>query len=230
MQCPPIDPRSREPVENALENQVLRFHTDFAGTMEMYGDRETVARYLDAHEGWFCRCAEPMKTIPFGENGYVMTIGRYGAFGYEVEPRMAVVLDPPVDGVYYTRSVPIPDEPFLGYWVDYEAVMRLQEISADEIREEVHLIFQEHGREIPNAITSVTWELHMDVAVKFPKFIYKISRSILQKTGDSLLARIVRQVSPRLTYKVQQDFHTGHDLPFPPDSGRRLDRIDRPAD
>jgi hypothetical protein len=166
-----------------------------------------------------------MKTRPIGNNGYVMTIGRYGAFGYDVEPKIAVVLDPPLDGVYRTRSVPIPDEPFLGYWVDYEAVMRLEEIPPLQIGEEARRLFQENGLEIPPAFTRVIWKLQMEVKVKFPAFIYNISRSIVQKTGDNLLARIVRQVSPRLTYKVQQDFHGRFDLPLPPASGRHLERV-----
>lgn len=222
-------PTVSESVENIPDQQAVAFQTNFAGTMEMYGDKATVAEYLDAHEGWFCRCAEPMKTYPIGNNGYVMTIGRYGAFGYEVEPKIAVVLDPPVEGVYHTRSIPIPDEPFLGYWVDYKAVMTLQEIPSHEAGEEIHGIFQQHGAMVPTTITLVTWELQMDVAVKFPKFIYKISRSLLQKTGDKLLAQIVRQVSPRLTAKVQQDFHHRLNLPLPPASGRQLERLDRSA-
>jgi Protein of unknown function (DUF1997) len=235
MQCSPFSPNAldrstvSESVENIADHQAIAFQTSFAGSMEMYGDQATVASYLDAHEGWFCRCAEPMKTYPIGNNGYVMTIGRYGAFGYEVEPKLAVVLDPPVEGVYHTRSIPIPDEPFLGYWVDYKAVMRLQEIPGQDAGEEIHQIFQRHGATVPATITRVTWELQMDVAVKFPKFIYKISRSLLQNTGDKLLAQIVRQVSPRLTAKVQQDFHSRLNLPLPPASGRQLERLDRPT-
>jgi hypothetical protein len=161
-----------------------------------------------------------MKTRPLGDNGYIMTIGKYGAFGYEVEPKLAVVLDPPVNGVYYTRSVPIPDEQFLGYLVDYQAIMKLAEIPLPAASAEMVRIFSQQGAEVPPAITQITWELHMDVMVKFPKFIYKISRSILQKTGDKLLTQIVRQVSPRLTYKVQQDFHSSLNLPLPPASSR----------
>jgi hypothetical protein len=237
MHCSPFHPKATaesvpavsESVENTLDERAIAFHTGFIGSMDMYGDKAAVSRYLDAHEGWFCRCAEPMKTYPIGNNGYVMTVGRYGAFGYEVEPKIAVVLDPPVDGVYYTRSIPIPDEPFLGYSVDYKAVMKLHEIPAREAGGELQKIFQQHGTEIPETITRVTWELQMEVAVRFPKFIYKISRSILQKTGDKLLAQIVRQVSPRLTHKVQQDFHSALNLPLPPASSRTLDKLDPAA-
>jgi Protein of unknown function (DUF1997) len=226
MQCFPINSQAIKSVEVAEDNQLLSFQTHFAGAMDMYSNREQVADYLSAHEGWFCRCAEPMKTQPLGDNGYIMTIGKYGAFGYEVEPKIAVVLDPPVNGVYYTRSIPIPDEPFLGYLVDYQAIMQLQEMPISSPNSEIKAIFGKHRAEIPSLITQVTWELHMDVMVKFPKFIYQISRSILQKTGDKLLAQIVRQVSPRLTYKVQQDFHTGLNLPLPPASSRLFYRLE----
>jgi hypothetical protein len=194
--------------------------------MDMYGNQDTVADYLGAHEGWFCRCAEPMKTLPFGDNGYIITIGKYGAFGYELEPKIAVVLELPVNGVYHTRSVPIPDQPFLGYLVDYQAIMKLEEMPLSSPSQEIEAIFRQQGRDIPAVITQVTWELRMDVMVKFPKFIHKIPRSILQKTGDKLLTQIVRQVSPRLTYKVQEDFHSSFNLPLPPVSSRLFYRLD----
>ncbi|MDJ0558930.1 MAG: DUF1997 domain-containing protein, partial [Microcystis sp. M53599_WE4] len=100
MQRPPISSLARESVEVKEDNQFLGFQTHFAGAMDMYSNQDKVADYLGAHEGWFCRCAEPMKTLPFGENGYIITIGKYGAFGYELEPKIAVVLDLPVNGVY----------------------------------------------------------------------------------------------------------------------------------
>ena len=192
----------------------------------MYSNQDKVADYLRAHEGWFCRCAEPMKTLPFGDNGYIITIGKYGAFGYELEPKIAVVLELPVNGVYHTRSVPIPDQPFLGYLVDYQAIMKLEEMPLSSPSREIEAIFRQQGRDIPAVITQVTWELRMDVMVKFPKFIHKIPRSILQKTGDKLLTQIVRQVSPRLTYKVQEDFHSSFNLPLPPASSCLFYRLD----
>ncbi|REJ51957.1 MAG: DUF1997 domain-containing protein [Microcystis aeruginosa TA09] len=226
MQRPPINSLARESVEVKEDNQFLGFQTHFAGCMDMYSNQETVADYLRAHEGWFCRCAEPMKTLPFGDNGYIITIGKYGAFGYELEPKIAVVLDLPVNGVYHTRSVPIPDQPFLGYLVDYQAIMKLEEMPLSSPSQEIEAIFRQQGLDIPAVITQVTWQLHMEVMVKFPKFIYKIPRSILQKTGDKLLTQIVRQVSPRLTYKVQEDFHSSFNLPLPPASSRLFYRLD----
>jgi hypothetical protein len=188
--------------------KAVPFQTSFAGYMEMYSDAQTVAAYLQAHEGWFCRCAEPMKTSPFGENGYILTVGKYGAFGYEVEPKMGIVLDPPSsEGVYRMQSVPIPDDSLAGYQVDYQATMSLVEVpySSKSL-----------------TITRVSWELHMTVIVSFPKFVYKLPMSLIQQTGDRLLCQIVRQISPRLTYKVQQDFHKKANLPIPPKSSRQL--------
>jgi hypothetical protein len=110
--------------------------------------------------------------------------------------------------------------------VDYQAIMKLEEMPLSSPNQEIEAMFRQQGREIPAVITQVTWELRMDVMVKFPKFIYKIPRPILQKTGDKLLTQIVRQVSPRLTYKVQEDFHSSFNLPLPPTSSRLFYRLD----
>lgn len=68
---------------------------------------------------------------------------------------------------------------------------------------------------MPPVITQVNWELHLQVLVQFPRFIYKLPQGLLKTTGDRLLATIVSQVSPRLTTKVQQDFHDCFNLPYP---------------
>ncbi len=209
------------------ETSPMHFKTQFMGYMEMYSDTETVANYLNAHQGWFCRCAAPMKTEPIGENGYVLKVGRFGSFGYEVEPKLAVVIEPPVNGVYWMHSIPIPDEPYLGYEVDYQASMSIKEISPSLEGAGFKKAFKKHNiSQIPQKITKVEWDLTMDVAVQFPQFIHKLPLSMIQKTGDRLLTQIVRQISPRLTYKVQQDFHRGQKLPIPPKSSRHLEKID----
>ncbi|MEM9544022.1 MAG: DUF1997 domain-containing protein, partial [Cyanobacteria bacterium P01_E01_bin.42] len=46
-----------------------------------------------------------------------------------------------------------------------------------------------------------------------------------QTAGDRLLSQIVRQISPRLTYKVQKDFHQRMGLRLPPKSSRQLLRL-----
>ena len=210
---------------NSLENKkTFAFAVGFVGRMDMYSDADTVAEYLNAHEGWFCRCAQPMKVEPLGNNGYVLTVGKYGSFGYEVEPKMGVVLHPPVGRVYQMQTIPIPDYDAPGYDVNYQASMELTEIDTQgrEVKEGMF----SRKQNVPARITQVNWTLNLSVEVEFPQFIGKLSSSLIQSTGDRLLGQIVRQVSPRLTYKVQQDFHTSHQLPVPPKNSRQLDKID----
>ena len=220
--------------DRALDDQILdgsdakaiHFQTHFEGSMEMYSDGETVAEYLQSHEGWFCRCAQPMKVEPYTENGYILTVGRFGALGFDVEPKIAVVLEPPQDGQYFMHTIPLPDPTFLGYEVDYQAVMTLTEVSRDQAGEGLEKVYRKQGiDELPENITKVQWQLNMDVAVFFPKYIHKLPQALIRKTGDRLLAEIIRQVSPRLTLKVQQDFHEGMKLPLPPKSSRHFQRV-----
>ena len=210
--------------DSVEQQKIFTFNVSFQGRMDMYSDVDTVAEYLDAHEGWFCRCAQPMKVEPLNDNGYVLTVGRFGSFGYEVEPKIAVVLNPPVDRVYLMQTIPIVDCDE-GYEVNYRAKMQLTEVSGDTVCSNKGL-FNKRAI-VPDRITQVNWDLDLEVKVKFPQFISKLSTSLIQTTGDRLLAQIVRQVSPRLTYKVQQDFHDGYDLVMPPKSSRQLHKIDR---
>ncbi len=208
------------------KKKTFAFEVSFLGRMNMYSDADTVAEYLNAHEGWFCRCAQPMKVDPLGSNGYVLTVGKYGSFGYEVEPKMGVILHPPVDKVYQMHTIPIPDYNPPGYNVNYQAAMELKEVEV-EARQQTKGGFFSRQPTMPSIITQVNWNLDLLVEVEFPQFIHKLSSSLIQSTGDRLLAQIVRQVSPRLTYKVQQDFHKRHGLPMPPKSSRHLDKVDK---
>ena len=212
---------------NSLEKQkTFVFEVSFNGRMDMYSDVDTVAEYLNAHEGWFCRCAQPMKVTPLRDNGYVLTVGKYGSFGYEVEPKIAVVLNPPLDRVYRMHTIPVPDYDSPGYEVNYHAVMKLQELETDPSQMIATGLLSRQT--IPDVITQVTWELDLKVEVEFPQFIARLSSGLIQGTGDRLLAQIVRQVSPRLTYKVQQDFHSLHNLPLPSKSSRQLHKVTKP--
>jgi hypothetical protein len=146
--------------------------------------------------------------------------------GFDVEPKIAVVLEPPQDGQYFMHTIPLPDPTFLGYEVDYQAVMTLAEVSRDQAGEGLKKVYRKQGiNELPENITKVQWQLNMDVAVFFPKYIHKLPQALIRKTGDRLLAEIIRQVSPRLTLKVQQDFHEGMKLPLPPKSSRHFQRV-----
>ncbi len=210
-----LEPSFIEPeAEVALSSNTcepMRFQTTFVDCMEMYAPVETVAKYLDAHESWFSRCAHPMKVEPLGDNGYALVIGRFGAFGYQVEPKIGLHLLPQDRGVYRIRTIPVPNYVPPGYDVDFNAVMKLVEAPGDVNGES----------NMPSVITRVEWQLDLNVYIQFPKFIYKLSRSLLQNTGDNILSKIVGQVSRRLTYKVQQDFHCSLDIPFKPKSHKK---------
>lgn len=194
-------------IDNSVADSVSRFYGQFADCMEMYASAQTVAEYLKAHRGWFCRCADPMKVEPIGENGYALTIGRFGSFGYEVEPKIGLELLPPDQGVYAIKTLPVPDYVAPGYEVDFKSAMELVEAAPSN---------QDLGK-----VTRVEWQLDLAVYVKFPKFIQRLPKSMVRSTGDRLLNQIVRQVSRRLTYKVQEDFHKSLGLPFPLKSKKR---------
>ncbi|MEH1944549.1 MAG: DUF1997 domain-containing protein [Nostoc sp.] len=194
---------SQEEAEDTLTEANIATLTKFSGRyedfMEMSAPVEKVAEYLNAHASWFCRCAEPMKVQPLGENGYALVIGRFGAFGYEVEPKIGLELLPPEESIYRIRTIPIPDYQPPGYDVDYRASLQLIETDASSSTGEV---------------TRVEWELDLMVYLHFPRFIQRLPKSIIQSTGDRLLNQIVRQVSRRLTRKVQEDFHKSLEIPF----------------
>ncbi|WP_413199199.1 DUF1997 domain-containing protein [Nostoc piscinale] len=185
-----------------------RFCGCYSDYMEMYAPVDQVAEYLNAHSSWFTRCAEPMKVQPLGENGYALIIGRFGSFGYEVEPKVGLELLPPEEGIYRIRTIPIPDYQAPGYDVDYRASMQLKEYPNDDAA-------------ISSTVTRVEWDLDLKVYLHFPRFIQRLPQSLIQSTGDRLLNQIVRQVSRRLTRKVQEDFHQSLGIPFPGNSKKK---------
>ncbi|AFY61702.1 DUF1997 domain-containing protein [Synechococcus sp. PCC 6312] len=178
----------------------LTFRTSFKGWMEMYAPVPEVEAYLDAHQGWFVRCAHPMQAEPIGQTGYILTIGRFGSFGYTVEPKIGLNLLPENDRVYRIQTIPVPDQPYLNYEVDFQAAMLLIPRSVDAHDQELLAL---NVRDY----THVTWDLELGVEIVFPRFIYHLPQRLLQSTGDRILAQIVKQVSHRLTAKVQDDFH-----------------------
>lgn len=193
--------------------------------MGMNAPAEQVATYLSAHEHWFKRCAQPMVAQPLGAQGYVLTVGQFSSFGYEVEPKMGVVLEPPKDGVYDMYSVEVPGYEPPGYQIDYAASLTLQEVAAAAVSWGA-VSWGADSKGVSPRVTQVSWYLNMNITLQFPSFIYRLPHDLLQRTGDTGLAQIIRQVSPRLTYKVQQDFHQQHNLPLPPRSSRKLVRVD----
>ena len=189
------------PLRRREATRVRCYSSQFADVMEMRAPAKTVAAYLDRHEGWFRRCAAPMEVNSLGQNGYRLTLGRFGNFGFEVEPTIGLELLPQSQGVY--RICTVPPEQFQPglrdlYDVEFNAALRLEEQNA----------------EIPQ--TDVRWELDLRVWIKLPAVIGLLPESLVQSSGDHLLRQIVRQISRRLTWKVQEDFHATHGLDCPP--------------
>ena len=66
------------------------------------------------------------------------------------------------------------------------------------------------------AQTWVSWTLDLTVWVALPRVITMLPERLVQSSGDHLLRQIVRQISRRLTWKVQEDFHASLGLACPP--------------
>ena len=209
--------------ENIIINKPFNFNTNFQGYMEMYCPCDRVEKYLNRHQDWFKDCAKPMKAIPLGDNGYTLTVGRFGSFGYEVEAKIDVVMRSLGRGKYVMQTVNIAEYQSPGYKVDYQAVLQLSEINTNSVAAIINnkkLISQ-----LSDRITRVEWELNLAVAVKFPKFIHKLPSPLIQTTGDRLLTQIVKQVSPLLSSKVQKHFHSSHNLPIPGKNSRNCQKL-----
>jgi hypothetical protein len=112
-------------------------------------------------------------------------------------------------------TVPVPDaDPALAalYDVEFNASLRLDEASEGEAAAELS---QEEVDRLM-AHTLVRWELELAVWLRLPSMLTVLPDPVLQNSGDHLLRQIVRQISRRLTWKVQEDFHTSHGIPCPP--------------
>ncbi|EKU98639.1 Protein of unknown function (DUF1997) [Leptolyngbya sp. PCC 7375] len=185
-------------------SDTIIFEGYYVGNMEMYADVDTVASYLDSHQGWFTRCAEPMDVKPIGHNGYAISLGRFGSLNFQIQPKIGLHLLPQNRGVYKIETIPVPGHEPEGYDVDFSAAMSLEE---------------KQSKKLPKGqATHVEWELNLQTKVQMPKFIQALPQSLVKASGDKLLNQIVRQISKRLTHKVQEDFHTMMNLPLP---GRR---------
>ncbi|MEO1002268.1 MAG: DUF1997 domain-containing protein [Cyanobacteria bacterium J06638_7] len=186
-------------LRDADDPRVRRYASSFADLMEMGAGAASVAAYLDRHEGWFRRCAAPMAVAPLGSNGYRLTLGRFGHLGFDVEPTIALELLPQREGVY--RIITVPGDSgghsLDGvYDVDFNASLALEQPRSD--------------------LTLVRWELDLSVWIRLPGVITLLPATLVQSSGEHLLRQIVRQISRRLTWKVQEDFHASHGLECPP--------------
>jgi hypothetical protein len=196
------------PDGEVLASDLTMFKSHFVDHMEMAADAQVVAAYLDTHHEWFRRCAQPMTVSAIGDNSYALLIGKFGSFGYEVEPKIGLNLLPQDGGVYRIETVPVPGYVPMGYDVDFTAAMELVEQDGAAL-------------ESGETLTHVQWQLDLTVKIQFPRFIQALPKGLVQSTGERLLRNIVRQVSNRLTRKVQADFHTAQGLPIPKRQRRR---------
>ena len=196
------------------DQQVFRYASAFSDLMEMRAPAGVVAGYLDGHQIWFERCASPMGVLPLGERGYELSLGRFGNFGFEVEPKIGLELLPRENGVYSIITVPVPtNDPALAgvYDVDFNASLQLDEAGP----ERAHELSREDVDRLM-AHTLVRWQLDLAVWIRLPSMLTLLPDGLLQSSGDHLLRQIVRQISRRLTWKVQEDFHARHGIPCPP--------------
>lgn len=198
-------------------SEPTQFHSHFQDCMEMYADASQVIAYLNAHQDWFGRCAHPMKVESIGENAYALLIGSFGAFGYEVEPKVGLELLPQDNGLNRIQTIPVPNYVAPGYEVDFQAIQSFVEVPSSEYFNPDDC----QNVKLPKAITRVEWNLDLKVAIRFPRFIQKLPHSLIQSTGDRVLSQVVRQVSRRLTHRVQEDFHTHLGITIPKKSNRR---------
>ncbi len=191
---------SQDPTSEADKAaETIVFEGYYIGQMEMGADASTVANYLDSHQGWFTRCAEPMDVEPIGRNGYAISLGRFGSLNFELEPKIGLHLLPQDRGVYRIETIPVPNHEPQGYDVDFRAAMSLTENQQPDVI----------------AATHVEWELNLQTRVQLPRFIQALPPAVVKASGDRLLNQVVRQISKRLTRKVQEDFHTTMNLPLP---------------
>nr|WP_259701897.1 MULTISPECIES: DUF1997 domain-containing protein [unclassified Synechococcus] len=190
------------PLRSGADTRVRCYSSQFTDLMEMAAPATVVGDYLDHHDGWFRRCAAPMRVLALGHNSYALTLGRFGNFGFEVEPTIALELLPQSEGVYRIGTVPLADDAPSRqqvYDVDFNASLRLESWNGEL-----------------GPATQVCWDLDLRVWIRLPAVIGLLPESLVQSSGDHLLRQIVRQVSRKLTWKVQEDFHATHDLVCPP--------------
>jgi hypothetical protein len=143
-----------------------------------------------------------MQVEAIAENGYALKLGRFGSLGYEVEPKIGLELLPREAGVYRIRTIPIPGYQAIGYDVDFQACLALCPAVPD----------RPVGSE---TITHANWDLDLIVQVQLPGFLQVLPQGLIRETGNRVLCEVVRQISRRLTHRVQQDFHIPRGLPLP---------------
>lgn len=194
----------REGAAEPSAADTLLFEGQYAGQMDMAADWATVGDYLNRHRGWFTRCAHPMQVEPISDHGYALVVGRFSVLGYEVEPKVGLYLSPLDQRIYRIDTMAIPGYVPPGYDVDFKAVLHLLEAQVATTDR------------VADSLTQVDWELSLKVSIHKPRFLNALPQHLIKASGDRLLNQVVRQVSKRLTRRVQEDFHTNNHLPCPP--------------
>ena len=188
-------------LRHLADPQVRLYSSRFTDSMEMLSSVGTVANHLNNHEAWFQRCAAPMPVRVVDAQSYNLTLGQFGNFGFEVEPSITLKLLPQERGIYRietTKNSTLSAIQQDNYDVDFQASMRLIPGELDD-----------------SVITMVQWDLDLNVWVRLPRVITMLPERLVQSSGDHLLRQIVRQISRRLTWKVQEDFHAVQGLKCP---------------
>ncbi len=210
---------SQTTLRHSGDPQVRRYASHFADLMEMRAPADVVGRYLDRHEDWFRRCAAPMTVASLDRDAYLLTLGRFGNFGFEVEPTIALELLPQENGVYEIVTLPISEQSASLqrlYDVDFNASLRLDETDAQTLGTARPLEVSNEEVDRLMAHTLVRWQLDLAVWIRLPSMLTLLPEGLVQSSGDHLLKQIVRQISRKLTWKVQEDFHANHGIPCPP--------------
>ena len=197
-------------LRHGSDPQIRCYRSSFSDQMEMLAPTPVVADYLDHHDDWFERCAAPMQVHPVDCQSYGLTLGRFGNFGFEVEPTIGLRLLPEEQKVYRIETIdlnrdPAGESPALNdhYDVDFRARMELKPWASTTTDDS-------------SLATAVSWDLDLAVWIRLPRVITMLPDALVQSSGDHLLKQIVRQISRRLTWKVQEDFHANHGLICPP--------------
>ena len=135
----------------------------------------------------------------------MLTLGRFGNFGFEVEPTIALELLPQRQGVYRILTV-----------ANGGGDAGLESLYDVEFNASLELGEQEASEPSGSLLTAVRWQLDLSVWIQLPGVITLLPEGLVQSSGEHLLRQIVRQISRRLTWKVQEDFHASHGLACPP--------------
>jgi len=162
----------------------MRFQTQLNDQVVIACSSSFAYWYLQWHSVWFPNCAKPMQTKLIRHNAYQLTVGRFGAFGYQVEPRINLQMTPFLDS-FRISTLPLQDDGQL-YEVDFQAEMAIVPIDSHRCQ--------------------INWELNLVVEIPFPDFINAMPQKLIQKTGDRLLARVVREISKSVNEKIAVDF------------------------